>query len=468
MKRVLSITLILAVVIGLSVAGYWYATPAAEPADISEDPNVELVPVALETMVDTVSATGSIEPKAEVDMKFEIGGTVEEVLVKRGQYVSAGTVLARLDTDDLELEVEKADIDLAKQEAELEKLLEPELEEKITSARSKIESARLELAELVDGPDEDEATKAASTLKQKEVELKKAQWDYDQVAYRGDVGARPEADALQQATLEYESAVAEYNLAVKEATDAEIAKARSTLAAEEAGLAELLEGPSPADIASKQADVDKTRLALQEARNNLKEAVLIAPTDGVILSVDIEPGERVLNEADNAALVIGNTSAYQLKVEVDEIDIGRVAEGQDTMVTVDAYPEQEFDGRVVDISPSPVESDTSGIVTYEVIISIDTTSAEADLLPGMTATAAVETKRLDNVMVIPNRAVQIERENAPAIVYVEKLDDGGDLMRVEVALGLRDSEVTQVLAGLEEGDQVVIRKQPPVGPNPEL
>jgi HlyD family secretion protein len=377
--------------------------------------------------------------------------------------VTKGTVLARLATDDLEVEIQRAEIDLDQQEAELAKLLEPELAENVASARAQVNSAQLKLAELMARPDQDEITKAAAALKLKEVALKKAQWAYDQVAFMGEVGAMGQADELQQATLEYESALADYNIAVKEATEAEIAEAQASLAEVKANLAELLTGPSAAEIASTQAAIDKARLTLQETKSDLADAVLVAPTDGVVLSVEIEPGERVLNEADEAAMVIANTSAYLLKVEVDEIDIGKIARQQETTITLDAFTDQTFKGRVVDISPSPVEDDSNSIVRFEVTIAIDTSSSRATPLPGMTATAAIETKRLDNSVVVPNQAIQVDRGSNPAVVYVEKLDEQGNVTRVEVEPGLRNGTVTQIVAGVEEGDQVIIRKQPELG-----
>ncbi len=348
MKRALIITLILAIAIGVSVAGYYFATPP-EPPTVAEDPTIEIVPVEVQTLVDTVNATGRIEPKAEVEMKFEMGGAVKEVMVERGQYVAAGTALARLATDDLELEIRRAEIDLNQQEAELQKLFEPRLAEKIASAQARLESARLKLAELLEGPDEDKITKAAAELKRKEVALQKAQWAYDEIAYRDDIGALTQAIDLQEATLNYEAALADYNIAVRGPTAAEIAEARAAVADVEATLAELLQGPSPADVASRQAAVEKAQLALEEKRSNLEDAVLVAPTDGVLLEVNIEPGERVLNEAAEAAMIIADTSAYLLKVEVDEMDIGRIARSQSAVVTLDAFIEQEFEGRVADV-----------------------------------------------------------------------------------------------------------------------
>jgi HlyD family secretion protein len=125
MKRILIILIVLIVLAGAGAYGYQYLQPA-EPKSLAEDPNVEIVQAQRETLVDTVSATGSIEPEAEVEMKFETGGMVSEVLVKQGQYVTAGTVLARLDTTDLELQVRSAEIDLAQAKANLDQLYEPE------------------------------------------------------------------------------------------------------------------------------------------------------------------------------------------------------------------------------------------------------------------------------------------------------------------------------------------------------
>lgn len=465
MKRAITIILILAVVIGASVAGYIYLTPA-ESKSIADDPSVEIVEAELKSLVDTVSATGQIEPSAEVDMKFEIGGVVAEVPVKRGQLVGAGAVLARLRTDNLDYEIQQAEIDLNQQEADLQKLFEPTLDEKIAEAQAQVQSARLKLADLLDGPDPDEVAKAEADLSLKKVALKKAQWAYDEVAYRGDVGAMPQADALQEATLNYEIAEANYNLAVKEPTAAEIAEARASITSAEATLAELLKGPSAADVAGRQAAVEKARLTLQQKRDNLKEAVLVAPTQGVVLEVNIEPGERVLNEADAAAMVIANTSAYLLKVQVDEIDISRIQQGQRVAVTLDAFPDEELEGEVTDISPSPTKSESNGIVTFEVVITLS--GENLGLLPGMTATAAIETDRLEEAVVVPNRAIQIDRGDEKSTVFVEKLDENGQPVRVEVELGLRDGPVTHVKSGLQAGDRVIIRSQPELPGPPNL
>lgn len=468
MKRTIVILLIIAAAVGVSVVGYQYGRPVNEAPALVDDPLVEIVPVGRKTLVDTVEATGRIEPRAEVEMNFEIGGVVEEVLVEQGQMITAGAVLARLNTTNLEFQLMEARIDLAQQEAELEKLFEPELAEKIASAQANVESARLKLAELLAGPDPDEVAKAEAELSRTQIALKKAQWEYDEVAYRGDIGAMPQADRLQEATLDYEIAQADYNLKVKESTPAEIAEVRAAVAGAEATLAELLQEPSAAEIAARQALVDKARLSLAQKERDLEKAVLVAPTDGVLLDVSIEPGERVLNDAQAAAMTIADTSAYLLKMEVDEIDIGQIRPGQQATIGLDAFFEREFAGVVTDISPRPVQADVEAIVMYEVTVSLDAGSADPGFLSGMTANATIQTGQLDEVVVVPNRALQIDRSGSRPGVFVEKLNGDGQPSRVEVELGLRNGDVTEVVAGLAEGDQVVIRSTPEAAGTPNL
>jgi HlyD family secretion protein len=467
MKRAIIILLILAVVIGATVGSYIYFQPA-EQQSIVDDPSVEVVTIGRDTLYDTVSTTGRIEPKAEVEMNFEIGGVVKDVLVERGQPVSAGTVLALLNTGDLELAIRQAEIDLAQQQAELDRLFEPVLQEKIAAAQTRIDTARLRLADLQSGPDEDKIAQAAVAIRRAQNKLKQAQWAYDEVAYRGDVAAMPQANQLEEATLEYEAAQADYNLATRGPTAVDVAEARSTLADAEANLAELLQEPSAAEIASRQASIQKAQLMLEESKRNLERTVLVAPTDGVILDISIEPGERVLSEAQSAALLIADTSAYLLKTEVDELDISRIARGQPAVVSLDAIFGQEFAGRITDISPRPVTNDANAIVTYEVTLSFDMPDEGVTVLPGMTANAIVETQQLQDVVVVPNEAIQVDRKDGRSTMFVEKLEDGNPV-ETPVELGLQSESVTEVLSGLNEGDKVIIRGrtgQP--GPTPQL
>lgn len=468
MKRIFYSLVLLLGLVGAGMFGYQQFLTPVESQSPTDDPTVEIVTVSTDTLAKTVSATGSIEPEAEVELKFGTGGTVEEVLVKQGQTITAGTILARLDLTDLETQVRSAEIDLVQAQANLEQLYEPVLAEKVTAARASVESAQANLADLEAGPDADEVTKAEVSLKQTEITLKQAQWAYDQVAYRGDVGAMSQANDLQEATLAYASAQADYNLAVKAATSAELASARSSLASAQASLAELLQDPSAAEVAAQQASVDKAQLSLEEAQRNLSDAELVAPTGGVVLQVNIEPGERVQEDADAAALTIADTATYLLKMEVDELDIGQVRQGQKASVTLDSFIDQTFEGTVTDISPSPSSADSDSIITYEVTITLDAQGQSTGFLSGMTASANIETEVLAGAVVVPTKAIQSDQVDGQAVTYVEKVDDQGQVTRVEIETGLRSGSVTEVVAGLAEGDQVIIRDQSDASSTPNL
>ncbi len=94
-------------------------------------------------------------------------------------------------------------------------------------------------------------------------------------------------------------------------------------------------------------------------------------------------------------------------------------------------------------------------MAYEVIIALD--SDDPRLMPGMTTDATIEVERLEDVLVVPNRAVSIDRSSGQPIAYVEKVAEDGNPTRVEVELGLRNETVSQVLSGLDDEDQIVIR-----------
>jgi len=504
MKRVVIIVVILAVFAGVTVVGYQFLNP--EPYNIAEDPDVEVIEIQRDTILATINAAGRIEPESEVQVDFEANNSlVAEVLVERGQSVAAGTELARLDTSGLELAVKQAEIELARAEAQLEQLYKTALAEDVVSAQAAVESAQANLDQVLDGPrqdeivsaqaavesaranlnraqegpSEDDITVAAASLRRTEIALKEAQWAYDQVAYRGDVGALPQALQLEQATIDYETALANYNLAVEGPTDADIAAARSQLAQAESSLARLLESPTEADIAAAQsqlaqaeaslarlleepddaevaaaqAAVATARIGLEQAQRNLAKASVIAPIDGVVTEINVKRGEHP--PVERPVMVLTDMSDYHIDVEVDEIDIGRVARDQRVVIVVDAVPDEDFVGHVADISPGPIQDVSSGIVAYEVIIALD--SDDPRLMPGMTADATIETERLEEVLVVPNRAVSVDRSGGEPVAYVEKVAEDGNPIRAEVELGLRNETVSQVLSGLDDGDQIIIR-----------
>lgn len=448
MKRLLVILFILVVVVGLSVAGY--LTLTSEPYDITQDESVEIINVGRDTIVATVNATGRIEPLEEVTLNFETTGLVREVFVERGDRVEPGQLLARLDTADLEVARNLAEIELVRAQWQLEQLQRPASAADIASAQAAVESAEAALRRLLEGPSEDELTVAGVQLRQAEIALAQAQAAYDQIAYADSVGASPQALQLQQATFEYEVALANYNLATKPADQAEIVAARARISEARAALARLEEGPSEADLAVAQSAIDAARMRLAQAELNLARTELRSPIAGVVTLENLEAGLPPVSPA----IVLADLSGFLLDVDIDEIDIGQIEPGQPAIITLDALPGEEFEGAVADIAPAPNPGAGGGIVAYQVTIRF--TETDPRLRPGLTANADIQVQRLEDIVVVPNRAIGVDRE--AGLFYAEKLDENDSIVRVEVDLGQRNDQISEVLDGVSEGDRLVIRQ----------
>jgi HlyD family secretion protein len=296
-----------------------------------------------------------------------------------------------------------------------------------------------------------------------------------------------QASELEQATIEYETARANYSLAVQDPENAdvlsaeaqlaqaraslaklletpkesEIAAAEAQLAQARANLAKLLEDPKEPDIMAAQSSVESALVGLEQAQLNLDRATLETSISGVVSEVNIKVGEDSTylsgdEVTSRSAVTILDLSAFHIEVDIDEIDIGRIVVGQNVVIILDAIPDVEFEGHVSSISPGPIAT-SSGVVAYQVSVDLD--SYDSRLLPGMTANTTIETDRLEDIVVVPNRAVRIERENGSVIPTVDKLNESGKPVRQEIELGLRNDTVSQVLSGLEEGDKVVIVPQ---------
>ncbi|MFQ5614403.1 MAG: efflux RND transporter periplasmic adaptor subunit [Anaerolineae bacterium] len=448
MKRVITIPLILAAIIGFSILGYVNLTP--QEYDITADESIEIIEVERGTIVATVNTTGRIEALENATLNFEIAGIVREIYVERGDTVRAGQPLAQLDTTDLEIAHRLAQIDLTRAQWQLEQLQTEPSAADLASARAAVDSAEANLQRLLRGPSQDELTVAGVQLRQAEIALAQAQAAYDQIAYADAIGASPQAAQLQQATFEYEAALANFNITTKPADEADIKAAQAQVAQAKATLAQLQQGPSEADLAVARTAIDAAQVQLAQAELNLARATLYAPFDGTITLENLEVG---LPPA-TPAITLSDLSGFQLKVDIDEIDIGLIALNQPALVTLDSLPGEEFAGVVSDIAPTPDPNAGGGIVAYEVTIRLD--DQDPRLRPGQTANADIQVERLEDIVVAPNRAIQVDREQG--LFFAEKLDDEDNIVRIEVELGQRNDQISQVLDGLEEGDRLVIRE----------
>lgn len=497
MHRLLIAALVIGLLGGISYVSYQrFAAPAAGVTG-------EQITVRRGEISATVGAAGSIEPSRQVTLMFRSPGRIVAIPVQEGQQVAAGTELARLEATDLQFAVDQAEANLAAAEARLRQLRNPGRPSEIAAAESQLASAQANLqrvqagpsaaeiaaaganltaaqetlAKLLRGPDEGQLATAAANLAKAEAALKQAQAAYDQVKWRSDVGMLPQSLQLQQATIDYQLARANYESVIagpgKEQieqaraqvaqaqaqldqltqgpTAAEIAAAEAQVAQAQAQLDKLKEGADPNEIAAAEASVRQAQVGLDQARHNLAGATIVAPFAGTVARITASEAELVGTQTP--IIILADLSSFHLDVLVDEVDVGQVKAGDSVTVTLDAFRDRPFLGVIERVAP--VADVQQGVVSYPVRITLDTSAVPGELRSGMTASVTITTERRQGVLLVPNRAIEIDRQTGDA--YVWKLDPAsGTPARVPIAIGLRDEQESEVLSGLQAGDVIVV------------
>lgn len=195
----------------------------------------------------------------------------------------------------------------------------------------------------------------------------------------------------------------------------------------------------------------------EQAEENLKYASIRSPINGVVLSREVEAGDAVssiLQLGSNATLImtLGDVKELYVKGRVDETDIGLVKVGQPVRVTVDAYKNRTFQGKVFRIAPMGVEKDN--VTRFEVRVSIDN---DLDLLKvNMSANAEIVLEERHNVLLIPESAL-IYNEKRETSVEVPDVTTRTGRRQIPVKTGLSNGARAELLSGLKLGDRVVLQ-----------
>jgi HlyD family secretion protein len=430
---------------GIYVA--WASTQA--PVDLP----ARTATVVRQDIENTVSSAGSIAPAAQLLLNFALPGTVASVAAAEGDIVAAGQTLATLDSADLARTLAQAEQAVLVQELTLARLKAPADPNAVAAAEAALAGARATLALALRRPDQ-AALDAAATS---ETLAWNAYLQAD--AQRNAVVDNPFTPVDERAPLDAAAGLASVNfqiarhqrvLAARAPSRAAIASARAQVAQAQAALNQLLAGPSAFDLQAAELQLALARGQRDRARLALDETTLVAPQAGVIAALNVKVGERT--PSDRPAVVLVDTREYHLDVAVDEIDVARLAAGQAVSVTLDALPEQSFSGRVARIAT--LATSAGGVVSYAVRVELD--APDERVRAGMTANALVVTERRAGALVVPNWAVRIDRTSGQAYVPVER---AGSVSEVAVTLGLRNETVSEVLAGLSEGERIVVVEQ---------
>ncbi|MCB0214395.1 MAG: biotin/lipoyl-binding protein, partial [Anaerolineae bacterium] len=246
------------------------ASESAQTAAVTPTPTEEKT-VAVEVGevttgdIDLVfSYSGSVQPKDDVDLTPGASGKIEQLLVEVGDEVKAGDKIAVIEDDTYLAQLKQAEAELASASLQLAKIEQGSRPEEIIAARAAVELARAALNDVAT-VDDNERTKAAAELARTEAALKAAQTEYDKIAWAGDVGDKPQAVALQQATINYENALADYNLDTNP-SDSQLAPLMLNLAQAELQLSLTLEPYREVDVALARVGVQRAQAALDIAK----------------------------------------------------------------------------------------------------------------------------------------------------------------------------------------------------------
>jgi HlyD family secretion protein len=362
------------------------------------DPS-KLAKVEKHDLAKSVVATGKVEPITKVEIKSKASGIVKKLLVDAGDKIKKGQLLAQLDKEEIQAQVDQSRASYTASQASLK------------GADADYERAKVD----AEGPD---------------VPLLKR-------AYERAVGMAKEGvvstSALEDAQKNYELALNKQNVSKAQLT---VLRAR---------------------IAQSQAQVARDQANLKQLEEQLSYTDIIAPIDGILLSRDVEIGDAVssilvLGSSATLVMTLGDTSEVYVKGKVDESDIGKVYLGQPARIKVESFKDKTFSGKVTKISPMGVEKDN--VTTFEVRVSINNPGGE--LKAAMTANAEIILEEHKDVLQIPEGAIIYDKDKKASVEVPDSKGKEGK-RKVAVNIGISNGAKTEVLSGLKENDQVVLQ-----------
>jgi RND family efflux transporter MFP subunit len=491
--------LVIVALLVIGGAGYLGVTLATRQQEVAASVSAPVtVPVTRGDIGQTISAPGELLWTETIDLYMDVGGVVDEVAVRAGDWVTAGDLLALLDESDVRDDLARAELDLRQASLELQELGQDADAADEAAAQAKLASAQATLSDLADPPTEQEMTAAKENLKSAqqrlnrllsgspdeaiivanadmltaEVAMQRAQSAYNKVAWSAEIGSLPESEALQSASITYERAVANYNLA-NSGADADLVSAVRAAVAEaqerlnllvdgpdpdavkaaqalveqaQAELAELLDGASASDLEQAELNVARALLAVNNGRYEVAATALMAPADGVVLEVLVTRGQRV--DKGDGGVRLADPAALELYATVIEEDYTITKVGQALNVFFDAMPEETVSGRIDRIVPEKIQGERP---LYAIFVDLD--NLPKGLAEGMTADAEIIIDERTDVLRLPRSLVKA-RTDGSAMVDIWT---GERKVSRAIQTGLRGDAYIEIVDGLSEGDKVVGR-----------
>jgi HlyD family secretion protein len=392
-KRVFWTVAILVVGVG---GAFSFKALSRKPVQIDAE---KLAKVEKGDLARSVVATGKVEPEVQVEIKSKASGIIQSLPVNFGDIVHKGQIICELDKNDLlpRLRQAKASLDFA--------------EAGLNSAKADYDRYQVD----AEGPD------LPFLLKDR---------DRAREMFKGGLISQTVREDAEKA----------YALAVNKQHSAQVNLASAKAA-----------------ISKAEAQLEQQRAAVETAQEDLRNATIVSPMDGVVLSRDSEVGSAVssiLTQGGAATLImtLGDLREVYIKGKVDESDVGKIYLGETARITVESYKDQKFWGKVTKISPLGTEKDN--VTTFEVRVSISNESGKLRAL--MTANAEIILEEHKGVLTIPEGAILYAKDKSTQVEIPDPAAEKGR-KKISVATGISNGSKTEILKGLQDGQQVILQ-----------
>jgi len=407
------------------------------------------------TLSASIGATGTIEARQLASMAFSISGRVGTIHIQLGDQVNSGQVLIELDPAYYPQQVISAQADLINAQKSLDNLKTSQT----VLAQAELNLANAKKALSTAQTDYDKALQKYNEgwLKECQVRVDQTYSDWQDYSAHNDgsfkamIELQRRWQAYQNALQELKKAQRYHDLGVGTSGGTEEAKREMDIAKGKLDLAQaqnddalaaynrLKDGVPAQDIQAAQAQVDSAQATLDQVK-------IKAPFSGTILAVNVVQGDMV--GPGTLVVVIADLSELHVDVPVAEVDYNRLAAGQSAQLVLDAIPDTTYHGKVTQIGLNA--STSGGSVSYPIRVVVS--DADKNMLPGMTVAVEIEVSHLDNVLLVPNRALR--NVNGSLVVYVLR---NGVQKPVTVELGTNNDTMSVVTKGdLKEGDVIVL------------
>jgi HlyD family secretion protein len=433
-------------------------------APTDKSPNNTLTQtVERKTMPVKISANGIVKAYRSINLSPKTAGTIKILLVKEGDRVRQGQVIATMDDASLRGELSQYQGQLIQQQANLQRLRSGNRPQDIAKAEAQLAEVKANLRQLQAGNRPQDIAQAAARLQQSQATLtqKERDWQrYQELSKSGAISGqileqkRTERDVSQNQVLEYQQA-----LALKKAgtRPEEIAQAKAKVDQQVQAVALLKAGTRPEEIAQSQAQVQAAKGALTTIENRIKETQVVAPFDGIVLEKYADVGAYVSPSmvggggasASSSSILLLTSDRQQVVVNISESQISKVKLGQAVTIKADAFAGQEFTGKVEQIAPQAKVA--QNVTSVEVRVSIESpTSKKLDT--GMNVEAQFAVGQLANTLFVPNAAVVKQSQGSG--VYV--LGQDGKSVFQPIQIGMTSGKQTEVKSGLQGGERILL------------